>query len=479
MVHGSDTPPRPTFENAAECPGDPIALLEPDWEPAGPLAAHDPTLAGAPPIGLSDVFRTWWPLAASWLLMGCELPVVSAVMARLPLPAISLAAYGGVVFPLALLIESPIIMLLSASTALSKDLRSHQLVGRFMWTASLSLTALHILVAFTPLYDLVVGGILGAPLPIREPARLGLMIMVPWTLSIAFRRYSQGLLIRSGRAKLVGAGTAVRLTTLVSVLAAGAAYGRLPGIAVGALAVTSSVVAEAIFAGLCARPVERGMLRLAPEISPPLTQKRFFAFYVPLMLTPLIAFLAMPLSSAAISRMPRALESLAVWPALTGLVFTLRSVGFALNEVVVSMLERPGAAPALRRFTGIVAATTSGILLVLAITPLGHAWFGHVAGLPPALVALATIGLLFSIPMPGLSAIQSLFQGTLVHDHRTRGVTESVAVLLLVTSATLAGGVLFGRVTGLYVGLVAFVLGNGAQAGWLMLRAQGGAPPRR
>jgi hypothetical protein len=479
MVHGSDSAPGPTFENAAECPGDPIAVLAPAPGPDPALAEPGPARPAAPPIGLAEVFRTWWPLATSWLLMGFELPTVSAVMARLPLPTISLAAYGGIVFPLALLIESPIIMLLSASTALSKDLRSHQLVGRFMWTASLSLTALHVLVAFTPLYDVVVGGILGAPLPIREPARLGLMIMTPWTLSIAFRRYSQGLLIRSGRAKLVGAGTAVRLTTLVSVLAAGAAYGQLPGIAAGALAVTSSVVAEAIFAGLCARPVERGPLRLAPEISPPLTQGRFLKFYVPLMLTPLIAFLAMPLSSAAISRMPRALDSLAVWPALTGLVFTLRSVGFALNEVVVSMLERPGSAPALRRFTAIVAGTTSGLLLVLAITPLGHAWFGRVAGLPGPLVALATIGLLFAIPMPGLSAIQSLFQGTLVHDHRTRGVTESVAVLLLVTGGTLAAGVAFGRITGLYVGLIAFVLGNGAQAAWLMARAQGGSPGRR
>jgi len=101
----------------------------------------------------------WWPLATSWLFMGLELPAVSAALARLPDPTISLAAYGGVIFPLALLIESPIIMLLSASTALSKDLRSHELVGRFMWSAGLGFTALHALVAWTPLYDVVVEAI--------------------------------------------------------------------------------------------------------------------------------------------------------------------------------------------------------------------------------------------------------------------------------------------------------------------------------
>jgi len=376
------------------------------------------------------------------------------------------------VFPLALLIESPIIMLLTASTALSKDLASHRLVQRFMWTTSLGLTALHVLIAFTPLFDVVVGGILGVPEVTRAPARLGLMIMVPWTLSIAFRRTQQGLLIRNGRAKLVGVGTTVRLSTLALVLLLGYVYGRLEGIVVGTLAVTASVVAEALFAGFAARPIERGALARAEPVQPPLTQARFLKFYVPLLLTPLIGFLAMPLTSAAMSRMPRALESLAVWPALTGIVFTLRSTGFALNEVVVAMLDRPDARPALERFTRNLALTTSGVLLLLAATPLGRAWFTHVAGLPPNLVALATLGVVLAVPMPALSTAQSLWQGALVHAHRTRGVTESVGVFLLVAVIVLGLGIAIGRVTGLYVGLAAFVLGNVAQTLWLRMREQ-------
>jgi len=67
------------------------------------------------------IAQAWWPLAASWLLMSLEGPMVSAVIARLADPKIHLAAYGGIVFPVALLVESPIIMLLAASTALCKD----------------------------------------------------------------------------------------------------------------------------------------------------------------------------------------------------------------------------------------------------------------------------------------------------------------------------------------------------------------------
>lgn len=53
--------------------------------------------------------------------MGVELPMISAVVARLPDQQVQLAAFGGVVFPLALLVEAPVIMMLAASTALSTN----------------------------------------------------------------------------------------------------------------------------------------------------------------------------------------------------------------------------------------------------------------------------------------------------------------------------------------------------------------------
>ncbi|MGH2570626.1 MAG: hypothetical protein ACRDGR_05330, partial [bacterium] len=181
---------------------------------------------------------TWWPLAASWLLMGLELPAVSATIARLPEPEIGLAAYGGVVFPLSLLIEAPIIMLLAASTALSTDRDSHRKLRRFMIAAGAGLTALHLAVAVTPLFDVVVAGWMGAPREIQAPARIGLLIMTPWTWSIAYRRFQQGVLIRHGRSRIVGAGTAVRLLAIVAVLAIGGAAGGA-GIVVGTAAVST------------------------------------------------------------------------------------------------------------------------------------------------------------------------------------------------------------------------------------------------
>ena len=183
------------------------------------------------------IFKTWWPLAASWLLMGLELPAINIVLSRLIDPEIHLAAYGSLVFPLALLIEAPIIMLLAASTALCSDWETYRAVRRFMHVLSAAMTGLHALIAFTPLYGLIARHVLLAPEPIIEPGRIGLMLMLPWTWAIAYRRFNQGVLIRFGHSLTVGLGTIVRLLAICTALAVGYAIGTLQGTAIATIAV--------------------------------------------------------------------------------------------------------------------------------------------------------------------------------------------------------------------------------------------------
>lgn len=436
------------------------------------MPADPPAFEARRPLRTREVAAVWAPLAGSWLLMGLELPLVSAAIARLPEANVSLAAYGGAVFPLALLIESPIIMLLAASTALARDEASYRLIRRFMRLAGGLLTALHALVAFTPLFDLVVVHLLGVPEAVREPARIGLRLMLPWTFSIAYRRTQQGVLIRFGRPHAVTMGTAVRLAAMCMVLGLALASGRVVGIVAGTLAVVAGVVSEALFAGWAVRPIRRRELRAAPPVVPPLGMPAFLRFYLPLMVTPSINFLALPLSAAAMSRMPLALDSLAVWPALSGIAFTLRALGFGFNEVVVAQLEARRPVPALRRFALLLSLGASGVLATLALTPLGRAWFSVVSGLEPELATLAAAALPLLALTPALSVWQSYWQGALVHSGRTRGVTESMLALLLLTSVVLGVGLAWGRPPGVFFAAGALLAGNTAQAAWLWWRGR-------
>lgn len=424
------------------------------------------------PLSMKRIFETWWPLAASWMLMGAELPALSAVIARLENPKINLAAYGGIVFPISLIIEAPIIMLLAASTALCKDYDSYRKIWRFMMVSGASLTILHILIAFTPLYYIVAEGIIGAPKAIIEPARTGLMIMTPWTWSIAYRRFNQGVLIRFGHSKAVGVGTIVRLSADIIVLLIGYSIGNIPGIIVATSAVATGVVSEAIYSGIVVRPVVNNEVKTAPPPDLPLTFSEFLKFYTPLAMTSLLLLLVQPIGSAALSRMPRAIDSLAVWPVVSGLVFLLRSVGMAYNEVVVALLDEPLSTQSLQRYTYYLAGFVTILLVIITVTPLAPVWFVGIQGLSQELASLAILGMWLALPIPGLNVFQSWYQGAIVVSRRTRGITEAVALFLIITIIILWVGATGSQIIGLYVGLAAFSIAMLLQTLWLWYRAR-------
>ncbi|HCH62486.1 MAG TPA: hypothetical protein DFR83_06770, partial [Deltaproteobacteria bacterium] len=437
-----------------------------------PLLVVGTAFMSAPPenpLTPAQVFATWWPLAASWLLMGTEMSLVSAVIARLDDASFHLAAFGGLVFPFALLIEAPIIMMLAASTALCVDRASFRTLLRFSTVLGAALTVVHALLAFTPLYDLVLVPLIGPPDGAVEPGRLGMQWMTPWTWAIADRRFHQGVLIRFGRSRSVVVGTVVRLACMGSLLGGGLMLGSLPGVVVACGALSTGVLAEMVTARIFARPVVSGPL-LEAEPGAPLTLRRLLQFYIPLAITPILNLALLPIGSASIARMPMPLENLAVWSPVNGLVFLIRSVGIAFNEVVVSLSGRPGAPRVLRRFALVLALLATLVVLGVAFSPLSARWFAQLSGLSPEFVPIATMALPFAVLLPAFTVFVSLYNGFLLHAHQTRAIPESVGIGLLVSSLLLVWGVWAGTVPGAQMTLLAFSVGALAQVLWLRLR---------
>ena len=208
----------------------------------------------------------------------------------------------------------------------------------------------------------------------------------------------------------------------------------------------------------------------------PLDRSSFLSFYIPLALTPLLTLLNQPMGSAAMSRMPETLDSLAAWPPLHGLIFLPRSLGFAFNEVVVALLGAPGGARALRRFGWGIAFGTLGILLLVGLTPAAKTWFGTLLGLQPELRDLASTALLFACLLPFFQALQSWYQGVLVHYRKTRGISESVVVYLVFCGIALVAGAWLDPGPGIYYAISAFAMGALAQTLWLARRVRSVAP---
>ena len=99
-------------------------------------------------------------------------------------------------------------------------------------------------------------------------------------------------------------------------------------------------------------------------------------------------------------------------------------------------------------------------------------WFGEVTGLSPELARLSASAALLAVLMPGYAALQSWYTGVLVHAHRTRPITEAVALYLGVTSALLFVAVRWQRYPGIHSALVAFTCAGVLQTLWLQYRTR-------
>ena len=424
------------------------------------------------PVSLKRVIATWWPLALSWLLMSIEAPMLSAVVARLANPTINLAAYGSVASPLIGILQAPILTLLSLSTAMSKDWDSFQKGRKIMFYLGGTLTLIYLVITFTPLYEILVRQVLGVPDEIVEPARWAMYVGVPWAFAVAYRRFHQGMMIRFGHSRAITVGTFFRFCADALVLGLALWLQTIPGAMVASGMMVCGVITEAIYVGLRVRPVIRSELRLAPPLPRPIPLREMITFFIPLALTPLLNMLIRPIGSAALSRLPDPLQTLAIWPVISSFSWLIVTPGGAFNEVAIALLDRPGSRRGLKQFLWILMGFQLGLMLLLVLTPLSYLWFLHLAGLSPHDALLAAQAFPLLIPSSLTSPLNSWFVGNILHQRKSRAITEGMLLYLGVFVGGLLVGGQFPQLSGIFITLARSSLAGILQTLWMGIRAR-------
>jgi len=424
-------------------------------------------------LSLSAVARFWWPLAFSWLLMAIEWPVVNVFVARLGDTKQELAALG-IAISLSLAVMSPITSLLTAATALARDRVALGLLRRFMWSLVIVVTTMTLLLSFTPVLDVTVGQLIGAPIELVPRVRAAFVGLTLWPAAIGYRRFYQGVMIRHGDTRQIGYGTVVRLFTSTAVGLLGLVWGRLDGATVGGWALGLGSTAEAAFAHWRSLPALRkiGSVELAND----LTWRTLLGFYTPLALTAIINLSTSPFLNYGIAHSPYPVASLAAWPVIDGQLFVLRSFGLSLQEAVVALLDGPAALKTLRRFTIILAVGSLALLALAAFTSVGPWWQTRIAGLDSELNRFALDGLRLSTLLPTLAVSLSWLRGIVITERATHVVAQATAVNLLILVAVLLAGAALDWMPGASLAAVALTASRGVESLWLW---RGARPAQR
>ena len=414
------------------------------------------------------ILTFWIPLAATWLMMSVEGPYLSALIARSAEPKFNLAAYG-IAFSLALIIEAPVIMMMSASTALVKDYQSFKQLRKFNYILSLSLTVTMIVFILPPIFYFVTEDLIGLPREVSYLTHLAVMILTPWPGAIGYRRFYQGILIRNNLTRLVAYGTIIRLISMSITAFILFKFTDVPGVVVGASALSTAVICEAIASKFMVSKFLARLKSRSNETQSELSIKEIVKFYYPLALTSLLTLGIQPFVTFFIgqSRMP--LESFAVMPVVTSFVFIFRGLGLSYQEVVVALIgDNMSGFLQLKRFAGKLALILASVLMLIAFTPLAEIWFKDVSGLSESLTEFAKLPLMIMSFFPALTVLISFQRAVLVKGNDTKQITYGTAIEFVGIILVVAICIKFFSLVGAVAATIAFVIGRMAACGYLL-----------
>ena len=413
------------------------------------------------------IFRFWLPLLATWLMMSIEGPFLAAVIARLADAKFNLAAYG-VAFSFALIVEAPIIMMMSASTALVTNRFSFLKLRNFTLLLNGGITLVMIILILPPVFPLLAEDLIGLPPEVAHLTHLATALLLPWPGAIGFRRFYQGLLISNNLTRRVAYGTVIRLMSMgVSALIA-ALMTDLPGAAVGAVALSVGVTLEAITSRAMAHGTIHQHLANRDGSDEEMSYRSIFTFYYPLALTSLLALGVHPMITFFLGQSRMALESLAVMPVINSLVFIFRSFGLSYQEVAIAKFGRDfrGYLPVRNFAVGLGASAALGLGLI-AFTPLADLWFRDVSGLTPDLASFAMLPTQLLVLIPAASVLLSFQRATLVTAKRTGPITAATGLEVITIIIMLIIGIAGLDLVGAVAAAIALFTGRLVANGWL------------
>jgi Na+-driven multidrug efflux pump len=376
-------------------------------------------------LTLKKIFIFWIPLAATWLMMSVEGPFLAAVIARLAEPKFNLAAYG-VAFSFALIIEAPIIMIMSASTALVKDANTFFKLRNFTYFLNILLTILMLIGLIPAIFYFIAENLIGLPSNVAKLTHIASIILIPWPATIGYRRFYQGILIRNNLTRRVAYGTIIRLFSMSITALVLFNFFSVPGVAVGAAALSIGVTMEAIASKIMVLKLQRRVISIEGE---KISYRKIYDFYYPLALTTTIALGVHPVVIFFVGQARMPIESLAVLPVVNSLVFIFRAMGLSYQEVGISLLgDDFEGFHKLKSFAFILAIIVLSVLAFIAFSPVSIFWFETVSGLSFELSNFALLPLQLFVVIAPLSVLISWQRAVLVKSQFTTPITWATII---------------------------------------------------
>ncbi len=370
----ADNNRRPPDAEPVDMPAESGATTETDATTVGPM--RDRPVAGGGPAGVGALWRFYAPLGASQSLVTVSHAIINGSLNRTDHPIVSLASYA-VAMSVHILSESPMVMLRQTGAALLRDRAGWPAFLRVAMVACLLNVLVSFAIAWTPLGHYVFRDVIGAPEEL-VPAVVNVFRFSMFVVMFSTMRcVLHAVLLVNRKTLWITLGMTLRIAVMLALAVLCVKTGWLSDGRRGALIFMAGMAVEAFAALFSFRKWFHALPERPPGGHSPLTTRRVWTFYLPLVLAALTGALAPSIISAGLARMHEPRAVIATF-AQASVVTTLVLGTLFLVHQASLFYALPAGAPGERernrcvyRFCLQIGLGGAAVLGVLAWTPVG------------------------------------------------------------------------------------------------------------
>lgn len=409
--------------------------------------------------GYGDMFRFYWPLMATNILMMFTHSVISNAAARSFNPVVAMAGYSAA-YGVGQFLDSVNFAAGRMCLTYTRGQKSYKVVLRATQILVLGSTLSFLALVATPLSRIILGDLLGLKGDVYQHTVESLWVMTIFPFVDGLRQVYQSQIILKKKTIWMTANMGLRVVCmLVTAAFLPVLWPRGP---VGACILMSGVGLEGVLSYFA---VKKGIpsLELEPENAVP-TIGQVLAFSMPLIVAGLVQNLGRPMITAALSRTLNPDLTLAGYQVALSFSYIFASVTYSVYQAVLVYVRDRDSYQQVKTFCFSVGAAFTLIMLIFTLPGVGDQVFTRLIGTDP----LVTEEVLKSyVPLtltPLAAAIAEFYDGVLTLKAHSSWVTSAKITNVAVSSIGASVIVHLNPGLGGQVGGLAVSLGSIAEA---------------
>ena len=293
-------------------------------------------------------------------------PLLNAMLARSVEPEAAIGGYA-IALSIMMLVALPHLRIQQLTLVFLEDQASLWRIRIFVGVFAGLGGAVALLVAFTPIRDLLLDVVFATEGSLRDQTRLALIALVPFPVLAVIRTHLYGTALRINRPRLIWIGTGTGAATVMLVGLGISAVDANAGSPIAAIAVSVGAAAETVvLLWATNRPLQQ-TLRASQQ--PPPEYLALMRFFGPLLFAAFLPTVTTPIINAVLTRGPHPETSVAAVALAWGVNQTFLVLMWGIQPTLLALMARGENPASGRRFAYIVAIVVAVPSAVVAFVP--------------------------------------------------------------------------------------------------------------